>query len=348
LCVTLCLILHLHRFFFSHVTYSSSSSSSSCSTAILLQMSPLSLSALLLLLLPSCALAGPYPASLYGLNPSQQLFRITPNGSYTILSDPSPYLTAQQLSCVDAVRGIFYYIGYDRSTQLPSLLGLSLADGSALSTTPLPFYDGTYIGVGQYLAVEPASARVFVGGQDTARNHIMGLVTPGSGEFEVLANLTSVLRDVFGGTSVFVPATNELWFELDLDIMILNLATKKVEVLPVSASYEILGMSLDPSTGVVVGLGGGPGQGVRTVVALHPGNRTITVTGQVPAYAMQMGGITAYDWAAKSIFWIAQKTGADPTSQWYMVQNAVSGGRTLSAAPLCGNGQLCPWSLHYA
>jgi hypothetical protein len=110
------------------------------------------------------------------------------------------------------------------------------------------------------LAVEPASARVFVGGQDTARNHIMGLVTPGSGEFEVLANLTSVLRDVFGGTSVFVPATNELWFELDLDIMILNLATKKVEVLPVSASYEILGMSLDPSTGVVVGLGGGPGQ----------------------------------------------------------------------------------------
>ena len=45
---------------------------------------------------------------------------------------------------------------------------------------------------------------------------------------------------------------------------------------------------------------------------------------------------------------VAQKANADPQSQWYLVQNAVEGGRTLSAAPLCGNGQLCPWSLHYA
>jgi hypothetical protein len=145
-----------------------------------------------------------------------------------------------------------------------------------------------------------------------------------------------------------VPETGELWFELDLDIMILTLATKRVEVLPVSENFEILGMTRDPSSGVVVGLGGGPGQGVRTVVALHPSNRTIAVTGEVPGYGMQMGGITAYDWAAKSVFWIAQKAGADPQSQWYMVQNEARGGRTLSAAPLCGNGQLCPWSLHYA
>ena len=305
----------------------------------------------LLLLLSSAttaAAAPPYVPSLYGLNQAQQLFRLAPNGSHQILSDPSPFLTAQQLSCVDAVRGIFYYIGYSRDTQSPYLIGLSLANGSSLYLTPLPFFDGTYIGVGQYLAVEPASASVFVGGQDANRNHIMGLVAPGSGKFEVLANLTSTLRDVFGGTSVFVPATNELWFELDLDIMILSLATRKVEVLPVSADYEILGMNLDPASGVVVGLGGGPGQGVRTVVALHPSNRTITVTGQVPAYAQQMGGITAYDWIAKTVFWMGQKTGADPTSQWFLVQNEAAGGRTVSAAPLCGNGQLCPWSLHYA
>ncbi len=312
----------------------------------------IALPALLLLSRAATAAAAapppPYVPSLYGLNEAQQLFRLAPNGSHEILSDPSPYLTAQQLSCVDAARGIFYYIGYSRDTQSPYLLGLSLASGAALSTTPLPFFDGQYIGIGQYLAVEPASASVFVGGQDANRNHIMGLVAPGSGKFEVLANLTSSLRDVFGGTCVFVPATNELWFELDLDIMILNLATRKVEVLPVSADYEILGMNLDPGSGVVVGLGGGPGQGVRTVVALHPANRTITVTGQVPAYAMQMGGIVAYDWVAKSVFWIAQRTDADPSSQWYLVQNEAAGGRTLSAAPLCGNGQLCPWSLHYA
>jgi hypothetical protein len=296
----------------------------------------------------SVAAAPGYEPSLYGLNPAQQLFRIAANGTYTILSDPSAYQAEQQLSCVDADRGIFYYIGYSQQSQAPYLLGLSLATGAALTTTRLPFFDQTYIGVGQYLAVEPASASVFVGGQDANRNHIMGLVAPSDGHFELLCNLTSSLRDVFGGASVFVPETNELFFELDLDIMILSLATRKVEVLPVSAGYEILGMTRDPSSGAVVGLGGGPGQGVRTVVALHPANRSITVTGQVPDWAMQMGGITAYDWTAKSIFWMAQRTNADPASQWFMVQNAVDGGRTLSAAPLCGNGQLCPWSLHYA
>jgi len=294
------------------------------------------------------AAASLFAPSLYGLNEAQQLFRIAPNGTYEILSDPSNYLGAQQLSCVDAARGIFYYIGYSRDTSSPYLVGLSLEDGSTIGATALPFFDSTYVGVGQYLAVEPASANVFVGGQDANRNHIMGLVTPGSGKFVVLCNLTSSLRDVFGGTSVFVPATQELWFELDLDIMIFSMATKKVEVLPVSADYEILGMNLDPNTGVIYGLGGGPGQGVRTIVALHAANRTITATGEVPAYAMQMGGMTAYNWVEKSVFWIGQKAGADPESQWYMVQNLVDGGKTISAAPLCGNGELCPWSLHFA
>jgi hypothetical protein len=286
---------------------------------------------------------------LYGLNPASALFFIESNGTFTVLSPELPYLIAQQLSTTDASRGIFYFIGYSRATSGPYLVGLSLANGSTLSETALPeFYDAQYIGIGQYVAIDPTSTRVFVGGQDVSRNHIVGLVTPGSGEFEVLANLSSSLRDVFGGTSVFVPQTNELWFELDLDIMILNMATKKVDVLPVSADFEILGMHLDPTNGLVYGLGGGPGQGVRSIVALNPKNRTITAVGTAPDWGMQMGGITAYNNIAKSVFWLGQKAGADPTAQWYMVQNAVNGGKTLSFAPLCGNAQLCPWSLHYA
>lgn len=297
----------------------------------------------------AAAASAAFPASLYGLNPAAALFRLSADGAFELLSPPLPYLQAQQLSCVDAPRGIFYFVGYSQAAQGPFLVGLSLANGSTLTETALPeFYDGQYVGIGQYVAVEPASARVFVGGQDVNKFHVVGLITPGSGEFTVLANLSSSLRNVFGGTSVFVPETNELFFELDLDIMILNLGTRKVDVLPVSAGFEILGMNRDPQTGVIYGLAGGPGQGVRTVVALHAGNRTIDVVGSVPAYAMQMGGITAYNWVAKSIFWIAQATGADPTSQWYLVQNAAAGGKTLSASPLCGNAQLCPWSLHFA
>ncbi len=289
------------------------------------------------------------PAALYGLNPAASLFRLAANGSFQILAPPLPYEQAQQLSCVDAARGIFYFVGYSAAAARPYLVGLSLADGSTLSETPLPeFYDGQYVGIGQYVAVEPSSARVFVGGQDANKFHIVALVTPGAGDFTVLANLTSSLRDVFGGTSVYVPETDEFWFELDLDIMILDMKTKKISVLPVSASFEILGMNRDPKTGVIYGLGGGPGQGVRTVVALHAANRTIVATGSVPEYGMQMGGMTAYDWTTRSVFWIGQKAGADPSSQWFLVQNAVEGGRTLSASPVCGNAELCPWSLHFA
>ena len=149
-----------------------------------------------------------FQPGLYGLNPAPQLFRLQPNGTHEILSDPLPYLQAQQLSCVDAARGIFYFIGYSQAASAPYLVGLSLANGSTLTETPLPeFYDSKYVGIGQYVTPDPTSARVFVGGQDVAGFHIIGLVTPGSGEFTVLSNLTSTLRDVFGGTCVAVPET---------------------------------------------------------------------------------------------------------------------------------------------
>jgi len=268
-------------------------------------------------------------------------------GAWIPVGSPLPYVQAQQLSCIDARRELFYMVGYSRATAEPNLVGVSLATGGVVSATPLPFLDQQYVGIGQYVAVEPASARVFVGGQDAARNHIVGLVDPAGGGFEVLANLSSSLRDVFGGTSAFVPETNELWFELDLDIMILDLATRKVTVLPVSPTFEILGMNLDAARGVIVGLDGGPGQGVRTIVALDPRARALNVTGSVPAYAMQMGGMTAYDAAARTVFWVAQEAGAGSDAPWFLVQNEAVGGKVVTAEPVCAPGGVCPWSIHF-
>lgn len=144
-----------------------------------------------------------------------------------------------------------------------------------------------------------------------------------------------------------MPETNELWFELDLDIMILDLATKKVTVLPVSPSFSILGMNLDSARGIIVGLDGGPGQGVRTIVSLDPHARRDNVTGSCPEYAMQMGGMTAYDAAARTVFWIGQKTGAGSDAPWYLVQNAAVGGAVVTAEPICAAGSFCPWSIHW-
>ena len=292
------------------------------------------------------------PSALYGLSAQTELVRRDVSAStgavtWSTLGAPLPYAQAQQLSTIDSARAIFYMVGYDESAQEPFLVGVNLADGSIRSRARLPFFDGNYVGIGQYVAVEPDSARVFVGGQDPSKNHLVGLVEPTTGAFEILANLSSQLRDVFGGTSVYVPETRELWFELDLDIMILNMTSRKVTTIPVNETFAILGMNLDGATGNVIGLDGGPGQGVRTIVSLDPRARAVKVTGTVPKYAMQMGGMTAYDSVAKTVFWVAQTTNAPSSGPWFVVQNEAEGGKVVSADPVCATGAFCPWSIHY-
>lgn len=295
----------------------------------------------------SAPVSGPV-SGLYGLAENGSLIRTIDGGAnWTILGSPLPYDQAQQLSCIDASHSTFYMIGYDTATKSPTLVGLSLEDGQILTHVPLPFVDQTYIGIGQYLTPH-SSGNLFVGGQDAMRNHVIGLVDPKTGRFDLLVNLSSTFRDVFGGTSVFIPETNELWFELDLDVMILNVTSRRVTIIPVNESFSILGMNRDTSTGRVIGLDGGPGQGVRTIVSLDPLTRKITVTGSVPQFANQMGGMTAYDDLQKTVYWIAQQTNAPSNSPWFLVQNEVKGGKVVTAESICsGNDGICPWSLHY-
>ena len=303
---------------------------------------------LFLLLATAVAANSATPLSgLYGLSDKVSLIRRNIDGTWITLGDALPYEQAQQLSCIDSLHEIFYMIGYDMSVQQPRLVGLSLFNGSILTETLLPFIDQTYIGIGQYITPH-TSGHLFVGGQDINQNHIIGLVNPRNGNFDLLVNLSNTYRDVFGGTSVFIPETNELWFELDLDIMILNITSRKVTILPVNMSFSILGMNLDQTTGRVIGLDGGPGQGIRTIVSLDPNTYKVTITGSVPDYANQMGGMTAYDMNKKTIFWIAQKESAPSNSPWYLVQNEATGGKVITAESICENGgKLCPWSLHF-
>ena len=68
---------------------------------------------------------------------------------------------------------------------------------------------------------------------------------------------------------------------------------------------------------------------MRTIVELYPRTRTLNETGTVPAYAMQMGGMTAYNAATRTVFWIAQKAGAGSDAPWWLVQNNVIGGAVV-------------------
>lgn len=139
----------------------------------------------------AAVVAAPPPVGLYALDASAALSRRSPDGSWTAVGPPLPYAQAQQLSCIDNARAIFYMVGYLQSAAEAFLVGVSLVTGSVLTATKLPFFDQQYVGIGQYVAIEPSSAKVFVGGQDASRNHLIGLVDPADGSFEVLANLTS-------------------------------------------------------------------------------------------------------------------------------------------------------------
>lgn len=288
------------------------------------------------------------PGGLYGLTSALQLVRVADDGAFTPVGAPhSGYAQAQQLSCIDADAARLYFIGYDLSAQKPMVVGLDLATGAQLSAVPLPFAENNDVGVGQMLAFEPKSKSLIAGGQDAGLNHVVGLIEPTTGAWKQLVNLSHAFRNVFGAASVFVPTTQRLLFDLDVDILSLDLATRKVAVTPQNFSWNILGMNFDNRTGNVFGLAGGPGEGVRTVVRLDPRVMNISHVGDVPDFANQSGGITTVCEATRSIYWIAQKTGAPPSAPWYLVRNSIDNGATLSVSKsICAQDADCPWSLH--
>ena len=305
-------------------------------------------SSALLLAAAGAAAAAAAPGGLYGLTSALQLVRVADNGAFTPVGAPhSGYAQAQQLSCIDADAARLYFIGYDLSAQKPMVVGLDLATGAQLSAVPLPFAENNDVGVGQMLAFEPGSKSLIAGGQDAGLNHVVGLIEPTTGAWKQLVNLSHAYRNVFGAASVYVPTTQRLLFDLDVDILSLDLATRKVVVTPQNFSWNILGMNFDNRTGNVFGLAGGPGEGVRTVVRLDPHDMSISHVGDVPDFANQSGGITTVCEATQSIYWIAQKTGAPPSSPWFLVRNSIKDGSTLSVSKsICAQDADCPWSLH--
>jgi hypothetical protein len=228
------------------------------------------------------------PAGLYGLTSALQLVRVADDGAFTPVGAPhSGYAQAQQLSCIDAEAAVLYFVGYDLSAQKPMVVGVDLATGAQVSAVPLPFAENTDVGIGQMLAFEPGSKRLIAGGQDAGLNHVVGLIEPVTGAWTQLVNLTHQYRNVFGAASAYVPTTQRLLFDLDVDILSLDLATRKVTVTPQNYSWNILGLNFDKQSGLVFGLAGGPGEGVRTVVALDPRAMNISHVGDVPDYANQ-------------------------------------------------------------
>jgi len=80
--------------------------------------------------------------TLYGLNYPSQLVTIDPktatltNVGDVILNE----IDAQQLSTIDEGNKLYYFIGYNRTSNVPQLVALSLANGKVVSSVNLPFF----------------------------------------------------------------------------------------------------------------------------------------------------------------------------------------------------------------
>lgn len=159
----------------------------------------------------------------------------------------------------------------------------------------------------------------------------------------------------------------------------------KVRVSEQTAAANIVTLSYDQSTDIVVGLGiqtaGGKLQ--RTISSLDPKTLKVTVRGVATRSAaprcgaalgrvvlpcahqrarararprpqtvgktnvevIESGGISSYNSDSKGLYWIGDKTGND---DFFLVQNSVeAGAKVLSTGDLCANDAACPWSLEY-
>ena len=236
----------------------------------------------------SASAAAAAPKGLYGLSASVGLIRIADNGTTTAVGPAmgQKYGQAQGLSTIDAAGGVFYSILFDLSTSKPMLTGLSLSSGAIVSSVAVPFTEEGFIGVGQWLAFE--GQRVIVGGQSATQSHLVGTLDPVKGGYKPVAELNASLLDVLGGChAAYVKSSNEVLIQLGtqtppaINVYAIDLTSGKVRVSEQTAAANIVTLSYDQSTDIVVGLGiqtaGGKLQ--RTISSLDPKTLKVTVCG---------------------------------------------------------------------
>jgi hypothetical protein len=295
------------------------------------------------------------PKGLYGLSAATGLIRIADNGTTTPVGPSlgAKYAQAQGLSTIDVPGQLFYSILYDLSTSKPMLVGLSLATGAVVSAVAVPFAEEGFIGVGQWLAFE--GALVIVGGQNAAQAHQVGTIDPVKGGYKQIALLNASLLDVLGGChAAYVKSSNEVLIQLGtqgppaaINVYAIDVTSGAVRVSDMTETANIVTLSYDATTDVVVGLGiqvaGGKLQ--RTISSLDPKTLKVTTIGKTSAEVIESGGISAYNTDSKGLYWIGDKTGND---DFFLVQNSVEpGAKVLSTGDLCASDAACPWSLEY-
>ena len=292
-------------------------------------------------------------AQLYGLSNTVQLQRYAADGTSVNIGPARPSdLQAQNLAALDALNGIYYFVGYDAAT--PTLVGLSISTGAVVSSVSLPFAEMAFIGVGQSLAWASDLGLAVLTGQTADKTHIVGTVNVTSGKWTQKAKISNTDYDVLGASCAYIPGGT---FIFNLGVtngtvianFAVDLATGKVRTADTNDKSNIESMSYNVLDKMIYGLGlhivGGGW--TRSIVRLDPTTLAITELGLVTDYGIESGGIGTVDAAAHSLWWIGMKAPYVPNTPLFLVQSSLVDGSTISSAQLCDNDAVCPWSLEF-
>ena len=307
--------------------------------------------------------AAPPAAGIYGLSVVTQLFYVNSSTGAAVMQPIGHPLTkfaaGPSLGAIDSRAAIFYAVMLSADTPVvPHLVGLHLANGSIASSVKLPFANDGETTMGHLALNTGVSPTVaIVGGVNAKGEHLFGTVSAAAGgDYKQFANVSSAYNDVGGCGTDYVPATNELLVQFnvnsgvddfEISVYAISLATGAVRQLSEDMAQGLDVQTLggyDAATGHVFALGFNSSNGERELVDLDPVALSLkVVAGNVSIDTVSLNGISAFDDARRSLFWVGDRGGSD---QYFLIETSVQDGAEVSRSSLCAYDE-CPMVLAY-
>ena len=245
--------------------------------------------------------------ALYGLkisdagSPSLVVYAL--DGTPTPVGPAQPFIVgAWDVGAVDDARGVLYVSGVDANDG-QRLIGLSLANGTVVSSTRFPFDEVGYIGEGIMFAWAPDLGRIVTTGEMANGTYLVGTFDPISGNFSRVTSFQrpAGLRDDIGGSAAYCAQSQRFIFDLrgaaeGAHLFSVDLASGAM-IDKADPDADVIQSHLcNPINGEVYGMGirllpGGAW--VRGVYTLDPLTLNVKIVGDTPDWGVDMGAVLA-------------------------------------------------------
>ena len=290
----------------------------------------------------------------FGGRSGAQLARLDPaDGSATPVGPGIRYeAVGQNLAAVDSVRGVYYVLGYNLTSNSTNLVGLDMASGAVVSDVATPFILPGFFATGEcFLAFSVARGQAVLAGQTAAgAPYSFILMDPATGAFTVVARLNSSAYGPVGyAPSVLVPDRDEfvVMYAVNpganevLSLVSVSLAGAGVQIWDEDCGDAVV-LDFDESSGLVYGIGQDRQHDFeRALFRFDANGRNCSrVGGDIAAFETLVVGEGAIDSKRRVLYWTAMPSNATrpPFPPVDLIGTSLVDASTVSAHPYAGNG----------